>query len=136
MEGEISLATLATLAVKILFCKIGQYVFDFCIIISMSKYVYQIQGALENPMGKFIGLRCLVCNVDFLDLVDVPVEVLDHDTAKYLQFRLSITAESLDIQRLPVEIQNRIRTPLGRWLDHWVLDNFYGDTSNRKSTNP
>jgi len=102
----------------------------------MSKYVYQIQGALESPMGKFLGLRVLVCDVNFLDMVDVPVEILDHETTKYLQFRLSITAETLDIQRLPVEIQNRIRTPLGRWLDHWVLDNFYGDTSNRKSTNP
>ena len=97
--------------------------------------MYQIQGALENPMGKFLGLRCLVCNVDFLDMVDVPVEVLDYETTKYLQFRLSITAETLDIQRLPVEIQNRIRAPLGRWLDHWVLNNFYGDKRTNKSTN-
>lgn len=101
----------------------------------MSKYVYQIQGALESPQGKLLGLRCLVCDVNYMELVDVPVEVLDHNTSKYLSFRLSITSEALDIQRLPVEIQNRIRTPLGRWLDHWVLENFYGDTSNRKSTN-
>jgi hypothetical protein len=86
-------------------------------------------------MGKFIGLRCLVCDVNFMDMVDVPVEVLDHDTYKYMQFRLSITAEALNIQSLPVGIQNRVRAPLGRWLDHWVLENFYGDTSNRKSTN-
>ena len=102
----------------------------------MSKYVYQIQGALQSPMGKLLGLRVLVCNVDFLDMADVPVEILDHETIKYLQFRLSITAEALDIQRLPVEIQNRIRAQLGRWLDHWVLKNFYGDTSNRKGVNP
>ena len=101
----------------------------------MSKYVYQIQGALQGPMGKFLGLRVLVCNVDFLDMVDIPVEVLDYETTKYMQFRLSITAEALNIQSLPVEIQNRIRVPVGRWLDHWVLENFYGDTSNRKSTN-
>lgn len=86
-------------------------------------------------MGKFIGLRCLVCNIDFLDMVDVPVEVLDHETTKYLQFRLSITAEALNIQSLPVEIQNRIRAPLGRWLDRWVLDNFYGANLTNKSTN-
>jgi hypothetical protein len=86
-------------------------------------------------MGKFLGLRCLVCDLNFMDMVDVPVEVLDINTSKYLAFRLSITSEALNIQRLPVEIQNRIRTPLGRWLDHWVLENFYGDTSNRKSTN-
>ena len=86
-------------------------------------------------MGKFIGLRCLVCNIDFLDMVDVPVEVLDHETTKYLQFRLSITAEALNIQSLPVQIQNRIRAPLGRWLDRWVLDNFYGANRTNKSTN-
>lgn len=108
---------------------------DFCIIVCMNNYAYQIQGALENPTGKFIGLRVLVCNVNFLDMVDVPVEILDHETTKYMQFRLSITAEAVNIKSLPVEIQNRIRTPLGRWLDHWVLENFYGDTSNRKSTN-
>jgi hypothetical protein len=102
----------------------------------MSKYVYQIQGALQSPTEKLLGLRVLVCNVDFLDMVDVPVEILDHNTTKYLQFRLSITSEALDIQRLPVEIQNRIRMPLGRWLDHWVLENFYGDISNRKGVNP
>jgi hypothetical protein len=102
----------------------------------MSKYVYQIQGALQSPMGKFLGLRCLVCNVDFLDMVDVPVEILDNNTTKYIQFRLSITAEALDIQRLPVEIQNRIRVPLGRWLDRWVLENFYGNTQHGKSINP
>jgi len=102
----------------------------------MSKYVYQIQGALQSPMGRFLGLRCLVCNVDFLDMVDVPVEILDNNTTKYIQFRLSITAEALDIQRLPVEIQNRIRVPLGRWLDRWVLENFYGNTQHGKSINP
>jgi len=102
----------------------------------MNKYAYQIQGALESPMGKFLGLRILVCNVDFLDMVDVPVEVLDDETTKYLQFRLNITAEALDIQRLPVEIQNRIRAPLGRWLDRWVLDNFYGNNRTNKSINP
>ena len=101
----------------------------------MSKYVYQIQGALENKQGQFLGLRVLVCNVDNLDSVDVPVEVLDSETAKYLQFRLSITAEAINIAHLPVEIQNRIRAPLGRWLDRWVLDNFYGDNRNHKDTN-
>jgi len=102
---------------------------------SMSKYVYQIQGALENRQGKFLGLRVLVCDANNFDSVDVPVEVLDSETAKYVQFRLSITAETVNIKSLPVEIQNRIRTPLGRWLDQWVLKNFYGDNRNHKNTN-
>jgi hypothetical protein len=101
----------------------------------MSKYVYQIQGALEDRQGKLLGLRTLVCDKDHLDAVDVPVEVLDSETAKYLQFRLSITAETVNIQSMPVEIQNRIRAPLGRWLDRWVLDNFYGDNRKHQNTN-
>jgi hypothetical protein len=101
----------------------------------MNNYVYQIQGALQDNRSKFLGLRVLVCNVDNLDSVDVPVEVFDLETVKYLQFRLSITAETVNINQLPVETQNRIRTPLGRWLDHWVLDNFYGNNRNYKNTN-
>lgn len=110
----------------------GRQLGYLCIIVSMSKYVYQIQGALVNPMGKFLGLRVLVGSAEILDIVDVPVEVFAQDTVKYLQFRLSITAERLVVQTLPTEIQNSIKAPLGRWLDHWVLENFYGDNSNRK----
>jgi len=101
----------------------------------MGKYVYQIQGALENPQGQFLGLRVLVCDAHRFDSVDVPVEVLDSETAKYMQFRLSITAEAINIQQLPVATQNKIRTPLGRWLDQWVLENFYGDNRKHKDTN-
>jgi hypothetical protein len=114
----------------------GREPFDFCINMSMNKYVYQIQGALEDKRGKLLGLRVLVCNVDNLDSVDVPVEVLDSETAKYIQFRLSITAETVSINSMPYEIQNKIRAPLGRWLDHWVHDNFYGDNRKHKDTNP
>lgn len=102
----------------------------------MSKYVYQIQGALENATGTLCGLRVLVCDVNNFDAVDVPIEIVDKETAKYLQFRLSITAEALNIQRLPNGIQNKIRTPLGVYLDEWVCKNFYGHTSNSKGINP
>ena len=101
----------------------------------MSRYVYQIQGALESATGEFKGFRVLVCNVNHLGTVDVPVEVLDRETAKYIQFRLRATQAVLDISKLPVEIQNRIRAPLGRWLDQWVRQNFYGHISNSKSLN-
>lgn len=101
----------------------------------MSKYVYQIQGALESATGKFQGLRVLVCDLYNFDSVDVPVEILDKETARYLEFRLGITTEVMNIQKLPVAVQNKIRAPLGRWLDNWVLENFYGNISNGKSTN-
>jgi hypothetical protein len=102
----------------------------------MNKYAYQIQGVLEDKLGQLCGFRVMVCNVNYMDLVDVPVEVLDYETTKFLQFRLSITAEQVNIANLPVEIQNRIRAPLGRWLDRWVLENFYGISCDGKSTNP
>lgn len=101
----------------------------------MNNYAYQIQGALESAQGQFKGLRVLVCDVNYFDIVDVPVEILDYETAKYLEFRLKATRAILDIKKLPISVQNRIRAPLGRWLDHWVLENFYGHTSNRKSIN-
>jgi hypothetical protein len=101
----------------------------------MSKYVYQIQGALETN-HKLVGLRVIVCDALNMEIVDVPVEVLDPETVKYLQFRLSITDMALSIQNLPIVIQNRIRAPLGRWLDHWVGKNFYGYTGKREGIDP
>ena len=98
----------------------------------MNEYVYQIQGALEDSSGRLRGFRVLVCNLHYFDSADAPVDILDKETAKYIEFRLKV-CEYLDINRLPVEIQNKIRTPLGRWLDQWVLDNFYGNSSKSKS---
>ena len=100
----------------------------------MSKYAYQIKGALENAQGQFIGLRVLVCDAKNFEIVDVPVEIIDKETARYMQYRLKVT-DVIDIQRLPIPIQNRIRAPLGRWLDYWVMKNFYGGIGNREDTN-
>jgi len=102
----------------------------------MNRYVYQIQGALENPFGQFIGFRVLVCDVNHLDAVDVPAEILDRETRKYLEFRFGLTDDKLNIQSLPIKIQNNLRAPLGHWLDRWVLENFYGDISDTKGVNP
>lgn len=102
----------------------------------MNKYVYQIAGMLESPTGRFRGLKVLVCDLYNFDTVDVPAEVLDHETAKFLEFRSRLSDSAINIQKLPVAVQNKIRIPLGKWLDQWVLENFYGDTSNRKGVNP
>jgi len=102
----------------------------------MNKYVYQIQGALEGDAGEFKGLRVLVCDLYNFESVDINSGVLDKETRKYLQFRLKLTDDIVNIQRLPVEIQNRIRIPLGKWLDQWVLENFYGNNSTNSSVNP
>ena len=101
----------------------------------MNEYVYQIQGALEDSDGRLRGIRVLVCNLHYFDSADAPVEILDRETARYIEFRLKV-CDYLDINKLPVEVQNRIRAPLGRWLDQWVLKNFYGNTSNGKDPNP
>jgi hypothetical protein len=99
----------------------------------MTKYAYQIQGALEDPNKNIRGFRVLVCTVDYLNTVDAPVEIFDKDTLEYLKYRFSI-CEYMNIQKLPISIQNKIRGPLGKWLDKWVLENINGDTINRKST--
>ena len=99
----------------------------------MNDYAYQIQGLLENSTG-IKGVRVIVCNLNNFEIVDVPIEVLDHETVAYLRYRLNVTSH-MDIRKLPVSVQNKIRRPLGRWLDFWVLEHFYGDTSKRKDTN-
>jgi hypothetical protein len=101
----------------------------------MNDYAYQIKGALENAKGQFLSLRVLVCDKNNFEIVDVPVEILDNETYQFLQFRLQVT-ETIDIQRLPYGIQNKIRAPLGRWLDQWVAKNFYGNNSEFKDINP
>lgn len=100
----------------------------------MSKYAYQIQGTLESH-GQLRGLRILVCDQYNFDSVDVPIEIFDRETVVYLQFRIRLN-EKMDIRKLPVKVENNIRAPLGRWLDRWVLVNFYGNTSDKKSINP
>jgi len=100
----------------------------------MTKYVYQIQGALENAVGKFCGFRVLVCNAYYLDVADVPAEVFPKETTAYIQFRLKVT-DKFDVRKLPPSVESNIRAPLGRWLDQWVLNNFYGNTSKPKNTN-
>jgi hypothetical protein len=100
----------------------------------MTKYAYQIQGALENAEGRFCGFRVLVGNADFMDLADVPAEVFSKETAKYIEFRLKITAK-FDVRKLPPTVENSIRVPLGRWLDKWVLNNFNGDSRKTKNIN-
>ena len=100
----------------------------------MSKYAYQIQGALENDKGKFCGFRVLVCNAYNFGLADAPVELFDNETSKYIEFRLKLT-DKFDIRKLPYIVEKNIRVPLGNWLDQWVLDNFYGNPSKPKNPN-
>jgi hypothetical protein len=100
----------------------------------MSKYAYQIKGALESAEGRFKGFRVFVCtNYDFAN-VDVPSNIFDTETIKYIEFRLKVS-EKFDIRKLPATVQNNIRVPLGNWLDNWVLDFIYGDTSKSKDIN-
>lgn len=101
----------------------------------MNHYVYQIQGALENEQGRFCGFRVLICDANNFETVDVPRDVVDRETAAYLQYRLRLI-EHVEIQRLPIKVQNVIRAKVGKWLDQWVLENFYGNTSKPKGVNP
>jgi hypothetical protein len=87
----------------------------------MSKlYVYQIKGILEKSNKDIGGMRVLLCSKDFFDSIDVPVEIFDKETIRYLKFRLAVN-DYIDVQKLPVYIINRIRSPMNRWLDNWVI---------------
>jgi hypothetical protein len=87
----------------------------------MSKlYVYQVKGILEKPNKDVGGMRVLVCSPDFFDMVDVPADIFDNETLRYLKFRLQVN-EYIDVQKLPISIINKIRFPMNRWLDEWVL---------------
>ena len=102
----------------------------------MNDYAYQISGVIESPTGKLNGFRVVVCDFLHIDLVDIPARIIDKETTAFLEFRLKVTKDALDIQRLPYKIQRGIREPLGLFLDQWVLKNFYGHTSKPKSINP
>ena len=76
------------------FSYIGSLPLVFCISMNMSKYAYQIQGALENAQGQFKGLRILVCDLNNFDSVDVPVEVgfagaVVHEEARMMAYALA-----------------------------------------------
>jgi hypothetical protein len=100
----------------------------------MVNYAYQIQGALEDFEQNIKGFRVLICNAHQFETVDVPVEVFDRETIKYLQYRFKL-CEYMNVAKLPISIQNKIRKPLGMWLDFWVLENLDGSTGNRKNSN-
>ena len=101
----------------------------------MNDYAYQIKGALESASGRFFGFQVIVCNASRLETINVPATVLDPETVKFLEFRMRLTTTPINIQRLPTSVQNKIRVPLGNWLDKWVLKNFYGDYSNKQDLN-
>jgi hypothetical protein len=101
----------------------------------MNDYAYQIKGALESATGRFYGFQVMVCTASRLEIVNVPATILDREIIKFIEFRMNVTTEPINIQRLPISVQNKIRVPLGNWLDKWVLKNFYGDYSDKQGTN-
>lgn len=101
----------------------------------MNDYAYQIKGALESASGKFLGFQVIVCNASKLETVNVPATILDRETIDFLEFRMHLTVTPINIQRLPIKVQNKIRIPLGDYLDRWVLKNFYGDSTDKQDLN-
>ena len=98
------------------------------------KYAYQIQATMENNNGDILGFRVIVVTDLQFYSVDVPAELFEYETLRYLKFRMSVNSV-MDVRKLPIAIQNKIRGPLGRYLDYWVLENTHGNHSTRKNTN-
>ena len=85
-------------------------------------YGYQITGVLEMPGGEIKGFRVLLCTLHHFETVDVPSHIFDKSVLAYIKFRTSLPS-TLDIRKLPVEIENRIRFPMNKFLDKWVATN-------------
>ena len=98
------------------------------------KYHYQIKNVLQNEGRGITGFRVLVI-VDALDFItiDVPAEIFEFDVLQYLKVRLKIHPK-IEIQKLPLSVQYKIRVPLGRFLDLWVLEEKDGYHIKRKDT--
>jgi hypothetical protein len=94
----------------------------------MTKYVYQIQGALENADGKFSGFQVFVGVENIVQILTVPPEEFERETKSYIEYRLQLT-EGFDIRKLPPTVEMDIRMPIEHWLDDWINYNFYGDIS-------
>ena len=90
--------------------------------LDLVNYGYQITGVLESPPGNITGFRVLVCTLHHFETVDVPARIFDNETLKYVKFRTDLPFK-LDIRKLPVEIENKIRFPMNAYLDKWVSAN-------------
>jgi hypothetical protein len=98
------------------------------------KYQYQIKEVLKTARGQISGFRALVI-VESLDyhLVSIPAEIFEYEMLLYFKCRLKMY-QRVDIQRLPLSVQYKIRAPIERFLDLWVLEEKDGYHSNRKNT--
>ena len=64
----------------------------------------------------------MICTLHHLETVDVPAMIFDKETLRYIRFRTDLPYK-LDIRKLPVEVENKIRFPLNDYLDRWVSAN-------------
>lgn len=98
------------------------------------RYQYQIKEVLKTSRGLISGFRVLVVVEDLEHhMVDVPAEIFEYETLVYFRCRLKMY-QKVDIQKLPLSVQYKIRMPLGHFLDLWVLTENNGYYSKRKNT--
>jgi hypothetical protein len=98
------------------------------------KYTYQIKSVLKSRDHGILGFRVVVATRDEFFDVDVPAEIFEYEVLAYVRFRIKVYP-FMDVRSLPRPLQSKIRTPLGRFLDLWILDNKYGNSGERKSPN-
>jgi hypothetical protein len=98
------------------------------------RYQYQIKEVLKTSRGLISGFRVLVVVEDLEHhMVDVPAEIFEYETLVYFRCRLKMY-QKVDIQKLPLSVQYKIRMPLAHFLDLWVLTENNGYYSKRKNT--
>ena len=97
------------------------------------KYTYQIKSVLLSGRKDVLGFRIIVATDLYFHDVDVPAEIFDYETLVYFGFRMKL-CQYVDIRNLPKQIQHKIRTPLGRFLDEWILEEHNGNNSRPEDT--
>jgi hypothetical protein len=90
------------------------------------KYTYQIKSILLSGRKDVLGIRVIVATDMYFHDVDVPAEVFDYETLVYLGFRMKV-CNLMDFRNASPTIAEKVRKPLGRFLDDWILEEYDGD---------
>ena len=106
---------------------------DLCINMVV-KYTYQIKSILFNGRKDVLALRVILATDLYFYDVDVPAEVFEYATLVYLGFRMRL-CEYMDIRNLPKAVEDKVRKPVERFLDDWILEEQDGYNGRPKDTN-
>jgi hypothetical protein len=98
------------------------------------KYTYKLKNFLYNKELGPMGFCVLVMTNNYFYEVDVPADIFDPEIMAYIKFRLSIS-HNMEISRLPPDVQDGLKEPLGFFIECWLLENEDGDSGGPEDFN-